>query len=94
MRIPAESVLQRKRQFARSSQISEFRIFTPPNAAPAQGRPGRMPPLLGFPSPFPVALHVESRPNNPEKVTHHQMSIWFRQDRGFEWRSLQLSVVD
>ena len=44
MQIPAESVLQCKREFARSGQILEFHIFAPPNAAPAQCRPGRMPP--------------------------------------------------
>ena len=44
MQIPAKSVLQCKRQFARSRQISEFHTF-----APAQCRPGRMPP---FPQPL------------------------------------------
>jgi len=42
---PAETVLQCKRQFAIiSGQISKFHIFVPPNAAPAQYCPGRMPP--------------------------------------------------
>jgi len=43
-KLPAESVLQCERQFARNDKISEFHIFAPPNAAPAQCRPGRMPP--------------------------------------------------
>jgi len=45
MQIPAESVLQCKRQFARSSQISEFHIFAPPNAAPCTVPPGAHAPL-------------------------------------------------
>jgi len=40
MQIPAESVLQCKRQFVRSGQISEFHIFAPPNAAPYTVPPG------------------------------------------------------
>ena len=36
--------LQCKRQFARNGQISKFHIFAPRNAAPAECRPGRMPP--------------------------------------------------
>ena len=39
---PTESVLQCKQQFARNGHISEFHIFAPPNAAPAQCRTGRM----------------------------------------------------
>jgi len=46
----AESVLQRKRQFARSGQISEFHIFASPNAAPLP--PGEDAPLA---PPLPVA---------------------------------------
>ena len=38
--IPAESVRQCKRQFARSGQISEFHIFVPRNAAPCTVPPG------------------------------------------------------
>ena len=47
----AESVLQCKRQFARNGQISEFHIYAALNAAPAQYRPGRIPPPPSFPFP-------------------------------------------
>ena len=43
MQIPTESVLQCKRQFAGSGQISEFHIFAPPNATRAQCRPVSQP---------------------------------------------------
>jgi len=44
MQIPAESVLQCKRQFARSGRISEFHISPLQMPPPAQCRPGRMSP--------------------------------------------------
>jgi len=40
MIIPAESVLQYKRQFVRNGQISEFHILAPPNAASCTVPPG------------------------------------------------------
>ena len=43
MQIPAKSVLQCKRQFARSGQIAEFHIFAPPNAAPYSATVGTCP---------------------------------------------------
>jgi len=46
MQIPAESVVQRKHQIARSSQISEFHIFAPPNASLCTVLPGALAPSL------------------------------------------------
>jgi len=40
MQIPTESVLQCKRQFAGSGQISEFHIFAPPQCHPRTVPPG------------------------------------------------------
>jgi len=65
MQVPAESFLQCKRQFARRGQISEFYIFAPPNAAPAQCRPRRMPPFPPLPAAPVFQLLRSTQPGRP-----------------------------
>ena len=57
LNLPAEYVLQCKRQFARSGQIPEFHIFAPPNAASCT-----VPPGADTPFPFPPPLPTSSWP--------------------------------
>jgi len=65
MQIPAESVLQCKRQFARSGQI-----FAPPDAAHAQCRPGRM-----LPSPPPAATGLRQTVHTHRASVHQAAKL-------------------
>ena len=80
----SESVLQWKRQFARSGQISEIHIFAPPNAANAQCRLGRLSPFAPLPAATGGTL-VKRAAN----IHHVSGNYW----KGFQGQKTKVNVI-